>query len=398
MRNPTKSEMDRIEYKDLYPTEVQRMYCRGCATYLDLTYRDFARVVSGISIVVHSLPTLACPNCGSTYLPDRSRFGILRSFEEAQKRGQSHVQVTRRKITETFAFTKVPFIYDPDDYYYIPGLTREWDRGFLTPVFFNRRVLIKFDHSDEYALRFASRTYGSISTDANMISFGINPNNKAVFWLGDIAQLPEAEQYYLRSENVESDHRIGSEFYDGQIECKFTDSSDEDAVVAARSAFLEAAKRHFRIPLSHLDEETLDALKDFYPPTAFTDREQQRLSTLINQVCVESLDAKALKQLLSDRGIDSENLRSLKRLERLLECEFPGSGIPATVTPLFIVYDLRVASAHLTSRARATELVASARERLGLQAQAPFAEIYKALLTQLAGAFQSLSGRLSRDQ
>jgi hypothetical protein len=390
--------MDRIEYKDLYPTDVQRMYCRACDSYLDLSYRDFASVVSGISIVVHSLPTLACSKCGSTYLPDRSRFGLIRLFEEAQKHGDSQVQVTRRKLKETFPFTKVPFIYDPDDYYYIPGLTREWGKGFLTPVFFNRRVLIKFDHSDEYELRFASRTYGSISTDGDAISFGINPNNKVVFWLGDIAQLSEAEQYYLRSENVESDHRIGSEFYDGQIECKFTDSSNEDAVVGARSAFLEAAKRRFKIPISHLDDETLDALKDFYPPTSFTDREQQRLLTLINQVCVESLDARALKQLLSDREIDSENLASLKRLERLLESEFPDSGIPATVAPLFIVYDLRVASAHLTSRARANELLASARERLRLQAQAPFAEIYETLLTQLAGAFESLSGRLSRDQ
>lgn len=36
-------------------------------------------------------------------------------------------------------------------------------------------------------------------------------------WLGDIARLPDAEQYYLRSENIDSDHSIGSEFYDGQI-------------------------------------------------------------------------------------------------------------------------------------------------------------------------------------
>ncbi len=386
--------MDAIEYRDLYPTEVQRMYCSECSAYLNLTYSDFRKIVSGLSIVVRSLPTLACPKCSRTFLPDRSRFAVIRLFEEARNRGTSEVQVTRKKITETFDFTNVPFIYDPDDYYYIPGLVREWDPGYLTPVFFNRRVLIKFDHADEYELRFASRTYGSICTESNTISFGINPNNKVVLWLGDIAQLPESEQYYLRSENVESDHCLGSEFYDGQIECKFTDPTAEDCVVAARSQFLEAAARYFGAPISHLDEETLDAIRDFYPPTAFTEREQQRLSTLVNHVCVESLDARALKGLLSARGIDANQLRSLKRLEKLLDHEFPDAGVSSALAPLFVTYDLRVAHAHLTSKERSEALMASARDRLGLKPDAAFNAVYERLLSQLASAFEALRDRL----
>jgi hypothetical protein len=56
----------------------------------------------------------------------------------------------------------------------------------------------------------ASTTYGTIY--ASIIAFGINKHGKLVMWLGDIAKLPESEQYYLRSENVASDHCKGSEF------------------------------------------------------------------------------------------------------------------------------------------------------------------------------------------
>jgi hypothetical protein len=206
------------------------------------------------------LPQLRCDVCNRSYLPDRTRFAIIRTFEDALKRGSTGVTVNRKKIEEDFGFTKIKFLYDPDDYYYIPGLVRDWDKGFLTPVFFNRRVLIKFDHSEDYELKFASRTYGTIYTDQEYISFGINSNNKVVLWLGDIAKLPESEQFYLRSENVESDHNIGSEFYDGQIECKFTDATPEDDLVSARSAFLDAASKCFGLSISHLNEETLSRL------------------------------------------------------------------------------------------------------------------------------------------
>jgi len=155
------TKMEKIEYLELYPTEVQRMYCRQCSTYLDLSYIDFEKMVSNIAIFARELPTLVCSVCGATYLPDRSRIAIIRLYEEAYKEGRTEVRVTREKLGECFGFTTIPFKYDADDYYCIPGLCRENGSGFLTPVFFNRRVLIKFHHSEDYEVQFASRTYGT---------------------------------------------------------------------------------------------------------------------------------------------------------------------------------------------------------------------------------------------
>jgi hypothetical protein len=195
---------------------------------MDLKFIDFRHEVTGIIVEIQELPTLQCQDCSSEYLPDLSRFAIMQLHEQCLAKNQSNVSVVRKKRSNTFSFTEVTFQYDPDDYYYIPGLHRKHDVGFLQPVFFKRSVLLKYDNSPDYRVSFASSTYGQIIADGHHISFGINRFGNVVMWLGDIAKLPESEQYYLKSENVQSDHSIGSEFYDGQIEVKFTDPTAEN--------------------------------------------------------------------------------------------------------------------------------------------------------------------------
>src|SRR3546814_5372066 len=77
-------------------------------------------------------------------------------------------------------------------------------------------------------------------------------------WLGDVAKLPKFEQYYLMSENRPSDHCIASEFYDGQIECIFTDPTRENVLFAVRSEFLAACFNRLGSKLAPLDTEVLD--------------------------------------------------------------------------------------------------------------------------------------------
>lgn len=92
---------------------------------------------------------------------------------------------------DKFISTKVGFLYDRDDYYFLPGLIREWKKGFLTPVFFNIEVLLKYMHHPNYSIDFGADTYGQIyKNNEHMISFGINENNRIIMWLGDINNLP----------------------------------------------------------------------------------------------------------------------------------------------------------------------------------------------------------------
>ena len=248
-----------MKLADVYPPKghVQTLSCNGCGEPLDLVFADFHEAVSGIDIAITGLPYLRCASCGKDHLPDNSRFAIVRLHEEAVAKSSAAINVTRRASDEKYNFTNVDFIYSADDYRYIPGLERPWNRGFLTPVFFNKAALLKYDASPDYEVKFASATYGTIYGKDFLISFGINKNAKVIMWLGDLAKLPESEQFYLRSENVPSDHCVASEFYNGQIDAQFTKQPVEDQLFGLRSEFIAAMYGKLGIKIAHLDDEVI---------------------------------------------------------------------------------------------------------------------------------------------
>ncbi|MCW5608896.1 MAG: hypothetical protein KIT26_12730, partial [Nitrosomonas sp.] len=342
-----------MDISEIYPKDghIQHLYCDECGGYLDLTFRRFDKNVSGVHIRIDGLPYLSCEKCDIHYLPDDSRFAIIYLHEQATKKKSDVVNVTRNKTNVDYEFTHVPFIYDSDDYKYIPGLKRPFDEGFLTPVYFNRAVLLKYDASPTYRLSFASTTYGKMRQgDDFSIPFGVNKNGNVIMWLGDIARLPESEQYYLRSENIEPDHSIGSEFYDGQIEAKFTDHSKEDTLFQKRSMFLEECFKRFGVKAAHLDKEVYDLAISFNAPIVDTEKERRHVADTLNKIYLESFDNNALGQILNSFSIDSQKLGSIKRLQLVMEQIANPDDVSNIVSPFYVLYDLRVAYSHLGSK------------------------------------------------
>ena len=383
-----------MDLKDVFPESghVQRLYCDQCKGHLDLGFENFSEIVSGVDISIDGLPVLSCPKCQESYLPDDSRFAIIHLHEQAIKKSSDRVKVTRNKTNQDFGFGDVPFIYDSDDYKYIPGLKRPWDEGFLAPVFFNREVLLKYDSSPTYRLSFASTTYGEIrSGDDFSMPFGLNGNGKIIMWLGDIARLPEAEQYYLRSENIESDHSIGSEFYDGQIECVFTDLSNEDELFKARSEFLEACFNKFGRKVAHLDDEVFGLSVSFNAPIVDSEKERRHVADTLNKIYLESFDNKALGTVIISLGGDPKGLGSIKRLQKLIELSCPALDVPTLMSPFYILYDLRVAYSHLGSEESEEEKLNFVIERLGIRADSGLMEIYSSLIAKLLESFTKLA-------
>ena len=379
---------------ELFPPsgKIQRIYCEKCSEHLDLSFSNFEDDVSGVHISLIGLPVLVCPSCNSTYLPDRSRYAVIELHRQAVEKKSNLVNVQRSKTVRNFGFTSISFQYDSDDYNYIPGLTREFNEGFLTPVFFNKEVLIKYDVHPSYRVTFASRTYGNIRQGEDFdIPFGINRNGRLVMWLGDIARLPENEQYYLRSENVLSDHSIGSEFYDGQIECKFTDRPPEDQLFEQRSLLLEACFSRFGEKLAHLEKEVLELAISIRRPVIDTISERRNVADALNKVYLESLDNAALERVLVKLGQNAAKLGSLKRLQKLAETIAPSEDIAGTISPLYVLYDFRVAYSHLGSEEGQEEKLRFVRERLGLEEGADLFAIYDTLVPALRGAFLKLT-------
>jgi hypothetical protein len=389
-----------MNLEDVFPPSghVQDLYCNTCDGHLDLSFLDFHEEVSGVDISIKGLPMLHCEVCEKNYLPDWSRFAIIDQHKMATEKGLSVVRVVRRKLTKEFGFTKIPFLYEADDFYYIPGLERPWNTGFLTPVFFNRKALLKYDADPSYQVKFASTTYGEIITETASISFGINKNGKLIMWLGDIASLPESEQYYLRSENVPSDHSIGSEFYEGQIDRIYTPPSAENKLFSLRSEFLDAGFGKFGIKIAHLDNEVFDLALSFNGPVIDTEKERRHVADTLNKIYVESFDNAALGAIMSKSGMDPKSLKGLKRLQAVLEPISRGADIPKILAPLFVLYDLRVAYSHLTSADRAKVILKSVTDRLGIDDDAGLMGIYATLMQELSSSFEQLAKIVKGEQ
>jgi hypothetical protein len=386
-----------MEIADIVPPsgKPRRLRCDNCGSSTILTFETFSHVVSGVQIDIANLPMLACPECGRTYLPDRSAAAIVQLHEDTRKRGMDRVTVHRKSRSGDFGFTGVPFLVDSDDYYYIPGLYRPFNEGFLAPLFFNRSVLIKFDASPDYSVRFASPTYGTIEAGDDLISFGINRHGRVIMWLGDIAKLPESEQFYLRSENVPSDHSVGSDFFDGQIECVFTDLTNETLAVKARSAFATAFEAKFGKPLYHLDEELIETIAAFAPPIVDTEKERKHAFDGLNRMFVESIDNAELEKLLGTLGVKADGSGSLKRLQATLETVDGSGSVSHALMPFYVIYDLRIAYSHLTSFERRAKLLKSAEDRLTLPNGATLDALYAALVKTAVRSLATLTAILA---
>ncbi|RYZ74609.1 MAG: hypothetical protein EOP09_00115 [Proteobacteria bacterium] len=210
-------------------------------------------------------------------------------------------------------------------------------------------------------------------------------------WLGDISNLPKSEQYYLLSENVRSDHAIGSEFYDGQIECIFTDPTPEDDLIRSRSEFLEAAESAWGQRISQLDDEILRLIEELGPPIHLTKREQHTVFDRLNKICVETLDLKGIKTLLRQREIDPKDWKQNKSLEALLKSHAPDAGVSDLMSPFFVLYDLRVATSHLMSDDSSTSLIQSCLKRLALTDDSMIEDVYGELVKRLVASYEAFT-------
>jgi hypothetical protein len=90
-------------------------------------------------------------------------------------------------------------------------------------------------------------------------------------------------------------------------------------------------------------------------------------------------------------GGDPKSLGSLKRLQGLLERALPGEDINSLLSPLYVLYDLRVAYSHLTSAERQRDVFQTVVDRLGIDASVGLTHLYDRLIEALIAAFERLA-------
>ncbi len=322
---------------------------------------------------------------------------------EAARRGTRRVQVdipNAPSAKQRFGYCEgVELKYSALDTKYIPGLARPGQSGFLTPVFFAKDALTYFYHHPDYSVTSASDTYGTLHTvGGDYIAFGLNRSGKAFMWLGDLDGIPERDLKMLAVHNLESDHDIGSEFYEGQIEAEFTELSKEQRVVRAQGQFEgETFDSHGGLKVFQLEPEAVALMSKLRIPLHFTESEFGSSMEVMTKLFIERINVPALKEnlrstLARERFDDIKSYGSLKTLELWLGQILKLANAPETMMPLFVLYDLRVAYKHLTPAEKQEKMKASCRTRLAVPPESSPEVVYDTLVAGLEKSFDQMAG------
>lgn len=260
--------------------------------------------------------------------------------------------------------------------------------GYLTPVYFNKQVLIRYLYDSRFYCDFASETYGTIGNDDFSISFGINKNGSVIMWIGDIMHnIPQKEQFYLLVENIDPEGDANSEFYEAQINAEFTEPPLEiktlNAVEKLNSAF-ESKFSCFLYKERSIEERIDEARR--YKRILMNDTDDfKRFITELNEIINESTNNAALRTLLRSKGVDFEKgSKGNKLLEKVYTSVLSDNN--NLIAPFFFLYDLRLWAAHTGK----DDVLDDVTNNLGLSKDSEFKEVLDALLTSILQSSEKL--------
>lgn len=278
----------------------------------------------------------------------------------------------------------------------IQGLKRygETNPPFLTPVFFDIDVLIKYLNNPKYTCEFVSETYGTIKCpDKSYFPFGINPNNKVVAWLGDLMELDAKEIKYLESENIDSDGNIESQFYHAQIEGDFTDPIREVDLIIVKKKLNELTNSLFQFDLYKSTfndfDDVIGTCSKFKKLTFNSVDDFKGFISFWNEKLIEDLNTSDVKQFLKTRDVVIENnSKGLKLLEKLIKEVLKVED--NIIAPLYNLYDLRIWSTHSGTDSKYNTVLSN----IELPNDAPFSDVYIKIIKNLYLFYVQLKTKL----
>lgn len=220
--------------------------------------------------------------------------------------------------------------------------------SFLTPLYFNRQVLTRYLYDSRFRCEFASETYGTVDGPDFHLSFGLNKNGTVIAWLGDIQEnIPIRERLYWLVENKASEHELASEFYDAQIEVKFT---PPPAVIQCLNKLEELNKKFhakFGVHLYHdrSIEERIEETRRYKRLLLNNLDDFKRFVSEFNEVIVENSNNAEIRRLLSEKRVSVANgAKGNKLLQAVYENVLGDSR--NLIAPFFYLYDLRLWADH----------------------------------------------------
>lgn len=211
------------------------------------------------------------------------------------------------------------------------------------------------------SLKFYSQYTGNLTCSYGYdIHFGINPIGKINIFSEDIATLPIWIQKIFLSKNIVPDGGVSKELLSSQVKCEPANTQSYENLFKKYHFLLnELTKTKFSF--SFFKEELISQL-------SFDNINRFRVSNIsdayslakdISKITVEIINAKEIKKFFNI----TEDLKSLKLVEKVLEKIIGEKDSKAKMCPIFAIYDLRNFDAHVKTNRNDIE---NAFERLGI--------------------------------
>ncbi len=384
-----------------------RLKCPDCEDFRYLSFKKIGfKFEEEEKIVGMNIPYFSCKNCKNEYSLKSSSYyeEIARKYYDEMTGGdvmEIQFEYENKRFNE---YEHLGFSYSSEDYYLIPGLERpNPDAGYLTPVFFDKDVLLYYNYHPNYSVELTSFsssyiTYNGESFFKSGVGFGINRNGNIFKWLGDLAKDFESEdmQSHLlrfRASNIPSDHDIYSKFYISQLpsvpEDEFQEPDNENKLFILYDRFKREIEKKFNAKISKTD--IIKIISQYRYPLLEEKEQIFNAYLVLNKYLVESLDRNFLEKKLESIKLKEKckELKSLKLLELFLQNILKMQDADKFISPLFVLNDLRNLKAHIAETSY-KEKYNSCKKRLAIPLDASDFKVYRALIDSLINFYEKL--------
>jgi len=434
---------ERLKKDTVMENPLKCPICSECR-YLKIEGVKFEQ---GTKLVGIKVPILYCNNCKSKdFFETPEYYNKIAEDEFLKMKENDIVEIGLKEdalVNDKFKkFKHLDFKYSYWDFMYIPGLLS--DDGYLTPVFFDKDILLYYNYHKDYRVILNSFSSGNIYYKDNPLisyGFGINRNGNIFFWLGDLAKAFESEEMKphlkrFQASNIESDHDVFSKFYQSQLpstfDDMFPDSDNETKVFSLFYELINEIEKQINLKISQVD--IWDLFDDYKPPILNEKEQIFNAYNSLNKYLVENFQVKLLKKeiekLNGNEKLDSEKynipqnaelpaqseynrseikkrikllnkligdyneLGSLKSFEIFLEKKYDIKNINSLISPLYVLNDLRQLQGHLMNNSF-TEKYESCKKRLSLSANSSDFEVYKKLIEELITFYKTIKDNIA---
>ncbi|MGA7106009.1 MAG: hypothetical protein WBX49_11765 [Candidatus Deferrimicrobiaceae bacterium] len=216
-------------------------------------------------------------------------------------------------------------------------------------LWFKPEVIPTLAHRRGGALGWYTRDTGHIRCSPDyQVHFGVNAIGLVNVFAKDIALLPEWQQQIWAGFNVSPEGGVSEELLASQMRAEPADTvAPEVLFVAAMAALDKTFQKEAGVPLFRSHPQRSEMLHKIH---RFRSHDRNGLFALAKDVArltTDSLDTKTLQNLVPPPK--GEKRASLKSLEKVLATKVSPDDAHTMMTPLFGVYELRLADAHLPS-------------------------------------------------